>query len=256
MLLNDLVEAGVGHVAVLLEHKLPHSPKRVDVILCGTHPRTRQPSYVLVELKQWSRAELVDYDLVHVPAYGADPVLHPVEQVRRYCSYLVDSTPALADQPHLVHGIAYLHNAGGPSIASLKQLPTGNGKRLVDDVVIGEWRRAWNAKPGRRVPDAPESYYWATDERGFHQVGCIYTAQGFEYDWAGVIFGPDFVRRDGKWVALRKHTHDPAVRKADEAHFAALIRNTYKVLLTRGMQGVCAYSTDAETQAFLEEMMG
>ncbi|MEU4087664.1 DNA/RNA helicase domain-containing protein [Streptomyces aureus] len=24
-------------------------------------------------------------------------------------------------------------------------------------------------------------------------MGCIYTAQGFEYDWSGVIFGPGLV---------------------------------------------------------------
>ncbi|WP_433471613.1 DNA/RNA helicase domain-containing protein [Saccharomonospora azurea] len=110
------------------------------------------------------------------------------------------------------------------------------GKRLVDDVVIGDWSPPWNAKPEKRVPDAPELR--ASDPRGFGQVGCIYTAQGFEYDWAGVILGPDFVRRNGRWVARCEHSRDPAVKKADELPFAALIRNTYKVLLTRGMCGV------------------
>ncbi|NYH77243.1 hypothetical protein FHR84_000557 [Actinopolyspora biskrensis] len=133
-------------------------------------------------------------------------------------------------------------------------IETEHGKRLVDDVVIGDWKRPWNAKPEKRVPDAPESYFWASDERGFGQVGCIYTAQGFEYDWAGVIIGPDLVRRDGQWIARRDHSFDPAVRKADEIHFAGLIRNTYKVLLTRGMSGVCVYSPDPETQEFLEQV--
>jgi DUF2075 family protein len=32
------------------------------------------------------------------------------------------------------------------------------------------------------------------------------------------------------------------------------VRNTYKVLLTRGMKGTGVYSTDAETQEFLERM--
>ncbi len=31
---------------------------------------------------------------------------------------------------------------------------------------------------------------WASDPAGFGQVGCVYTAQGFEYDHAGVIIGP------------------------------------------------------------------
>jgi hypothetical protein len=38
--LADLQEAGLGHVEVLLEHKLPYSPKRVDALLCGVHPKT------------------------------------------------------------------------------------------------------------------------------------------------------------------------------------------------------------------------
>lgn len=125
---------------------------------------------------------------------------------------------------------------------------------LVADVEIGNWRRPWNAKPGKRVTEAPESYYWASDERGFGQVGCIYTAQGFEYDWAGVIFGPDFVRRGDEWVARPERSHDPAVKRATPPQFRALIRNTYKVLLTRGMRGVCVYSTDPETQEYLESM--
>jgi hypothetical protein len=127
-------------------------------------------------------------------------------------------------------------------------------KTLVDDVVIGEWHRPWNAKPEKPVPGVPASHFWASDTRGFGQVGCIYTAQGFEYDWSGVIFGPDFVYRSGSWLARPEFSHDPAVKKADELHFQALIRNTYKVLLTRGMQGACLYSTDPETQKFLESM--
>ncbi|MGW4352260.1 caspase, EACC1-associated type [Nocardia sp. NPDC004582] len=132
--------------------------------------------------------------------------------------------------------------------------PQGGTKMLVNDVKIGEWERPWTAKPDKRVPDAPDSYYWASDDRGFGQVGSVYTAQGFEYDWAGVIFGRDYVRRGDNWVAQHEFSHDPAVHRASNARFDELIRNTYKVLLTRGMQGVCIYSADPETQAYLETM--
>ena len=37
------------------------------------------------------------------------------------------------------------------------------------------------------VGGTPPSALWATDPAGFDQVGCVYTAQGFEYDWNGVI---------------------------------------------------------------------
>lgn len=103
------------------------------------------------------------------------------------------------------------------------------------------------------MPGVPPSHFWASDPRGFGQVGCIYTAQGFEYDWSGVIFGDDFVRRGDAWVARREFSFDPPVKRAGE-EFPALIRNTYKVLLTRGMKATAVCSTDPETHQFLERM--
>jgi hypothetical protein len=578
--LADVVQAELGHVEVLLEHRLPYTPKRVDALLCGVHPTTGRPSYVLVELKQWTTAESVGDDLVRVPQYGDQPVLHPAEQVRRYCQQLVDFTPMLAREADGVYGLAYLHNAaaegwrlkryrideygrlytrderqalidrlrsllstdpatrtdarraadallkaatepskqllkhasdevrqreqfvlldeqqvaystveqavqlakdentktavivlGGPgsgkSVVALSLLgdlsragrrvmhATGSSsftntlrkivvgsrstraqqlfvyfnsfigeeknsldvlicdeahriretsvnrftkaakrasakrqvqelidiarvpvflldehqvvrpgemgteaeiskaaldlgcqvrvvrlegqyrcggsvlyeqwvqrllgldprppvrwseltagtddtyrvaalptpaaleswltaqnpgstdtariaagycwrwsdpvvvdgtKTLVDDVVIGDWKRPWNVKPDKPVPGAPASHFWASDERGFGQVGCIYTAQGFEYDWSGLIMGDDFVRRGDCWVARRDRSFDTPVKKASDEEFPALVRNTYKVLLTRGMKATAVFSTDPETQTFLEEM--
>ena len=78
---------------------------------------------------------------------------------------------------------------------------------LVADVKIGDWKRPWNVKGDRAVGgDAPTAALWATEPGGFSQVGCIYTAQGFEYDWNGVIIGPDLVIRDGMLgFAARDH---------------------------------------------------
>jgi uncharacterized protein len=93
------------------------------VILCGEHPGTHEPSYVVVELKQWSRAHVLD---------GADDVcvleglgerLHPVEQVRRYCTYLADFAAILSDHPERLGGAAYLHNATDLDVDSLWHLP-------------------------------------------------------------------------------------------------------------------------------------
>ena len=39
-------------------------------------------------------------------------MLHPAEQVRRYCRQLVDFTPDAGDGDGGVYGLAYLHNAG------------------------------------------------------------------------------------------------------------------------------------------------
>ncbi len=134
--------------------------------------------------------------------------------------------------------------------------PRADGS-LVPDVRIGEWARPWNLKSDRAVGGAPPSPLWATDPAGFGQVGCVYTAQGFEYDYAGVILGPDLVWRESRWVTQREGSKDPALRsrtQVSDTDFDRLVRNVYKVLLTRGMQGVGIYSTDPETQRHLASL--
>jgi len=121
---------------------------------------------------------------------------------------------------------------------------------LVRDVKIGGWSRPWNLKGQRSVGGAPAAALWATDPAGFGQVGCVYTAQGFEYDYAGVIIGPDLVWRDDAWVMVRSANKDPDFRnakKVDDIQADRLIRNVYKVLLTRGMRGVIIHSVDRQT---------
>lgn len=133
-----------------------------------------------------------------------------------------------------------------------------NDQELVPDVTIGDWRRPWNVKSDRAVGTAPPSSLWASAEGGFGQVGCVYTAQGFEYDWNGVILGPDMVRRGDRWVFDRSANKDPDFRnrsKVSDEQFAQSVRNVYKVLLTRGMRGTVLYSTDAETQDFLQTLV-
>lgn len=129
---------------------------------------------------------------------------------------------------------------------------------LVPDVVIADWARPWNVKGDRSVGSAPPASLWATSDGGFGQVGCVYTAQGFEYDWNGVILGPDLVWRGDRWVSQREQNRDPDFRnraRVPDDEFAGLVRNVYKVLLTRGMVGTVVTSTDPETQDMLERVV-
>ncbi|WP_229712163.1 DUF2075 domain-containing protein [Streptomyces daqingensis] len=128
-----------------------------------------------------------------------------------------------------------------------------NDGSLVEDVVIGDWRKPWNAKT--IAPGAPASSLWATEQGGFGQIGCIYTAQGFEYPWNGVIFGSDLVWRNDRWESNKAESWDGSLTRTSPQEFHQLVRNTYKVLLTRGMAGTVLYSTDPETQAKLRSLV-
>jgi hypothetical protein len=130
------------------------------------------------------------------------------------------------------------------------------GEALVDDVRIRDWARPWNNPEERAIGDIPARSLWATQPGGFGQVGCVYTAQGFEYDWNGVIFGPDLVWRHDRFESDKSASRDPAFRgKRAEAGFDSFVRNVYKVLLTRGMVGTVIYSTDAQTQRYLHDLV-
>jgi DUF2075 family protein len=134
-------------------------------------------------------------------------------------------------------------------------LPRPDGT-LEDDVVVGDWRRPWNAKgdTARLAAGIPKSDYWASDPRGIDQVGCVYTAQGFEFDYVGVIFGEDLVYRPGRgWVGQPQFSKDSFVRRSgtDLASFTDYVRHTYRVLLTRGLRGCYITFLDERTRDFV-----
>jgi DUF2075 family protein len=134
--------------------------------------------------------------------------------------------------------------------------PTDDG-RLVPDVRIGDWSMPWNSSSEKYVDGAPPRALWATDPAGIDQVGCIYTAQGFEYDWAGVIIGPDVKFLDGHLTTDNRANKDRGVPRSSltEEQASPYIRNSYKVLLTRAMTGAIVYATDPQTQAYLKELV-
>ncbi len=126
---------------------------------------------------------------------------------------------------------------------------------LEPDVRVGDWSMPWNAKSEARrlAPGIPKSDFWANDPGGLEQVGCVYTAQGFEFDYVGVIFGPDLVYRtlDGGWVGQHDQSHDRVVRRSvTDLEFTDFVKSTYRVLLTRGLRGCYVYFTDAPTRDF------
>jgi DUF2075 family protein len=123
------------------------------------------------------------------------------------------------------------------------------------DVVIGEWKKPWNVKSDRSIGGYLSGELWAIDPKGFDQIGCVYTVQGFEYDWNGVIMGPDLVWRTDKWVAIPSGSKDPAMKGVDPSNYERLIKNTYKVLFTRGLVGTYIYSVDEETQNYLRSLL-
>jgi hypothetical protein len=112
--------------------------------------------------------------------------------------------------------------------------------RLVPDVKVGAWQAVWIAKPdaGALASSIPTSKFSASDPNGINQVCCVYTAQGFEFDYVGVIWGRDLRWNPGTndWTGDPSESHDSLVKRSG-ARFTGLVKRTYRVLLTRGLKG-------------------
>lgn len=135
--------------------------------------------------------------------------------------------------------------------------PNSDGT-LVPDVRLGDWAMPWNAKAdsGALAKGIPKSDYWASQPGGIDQVGCVYTAQGFEFDYVGIIFGLD-LRYDwstNDWVGDRTKSEDAIVRRSKD-RFVDLVKNTYRVLFTRGIKGCYVYFMDEDTRRFFQSRM-
>ncbi len=108
---------------------------------------------------------------------------------------------------------------------------------------------------------------WAIDPDSVNEVGCIHTSQGLEFDYVGVIIGPDMkyenrkvmcdynerAKTDNSLKGIKKlYQQNPgkALRIADE-----IIKNTYRTLLTRGQKGCYVFCVDKNLSYYLKSRL-
>lgn len=100
-------------VQIAIEYNIPQTSKRVDFIIIGSD-HTGQDNIVIVELKQWSRAQKVDDDMhFSVRTYLANDnriVCHPSYQAYSYSRFLVNYSQIIQDNDIALVPCAYLHN--------------------------------------------------------------------------------------------------------------------------------------------------
>ena len=123
---------------------------------------------------------------------------------------------------------------------------------ILDD---GQYKAKWNL----RCTQLPADYSWLNDPQSVNEVGCIHTCQGLDLNYCGVIIGKDLYYRDGKirYNKSQNAMSDQAsgIHNADNALAERLIRNTYHVLLTRGMKGTFVYCEDVQLREHLKSLI-
>lgn len=140
--------------------------------------------------------------------------------------------------------------------------PTGNTRNDTNfhEITIPEhnFEISWNLDGGEA---------FAIGENSINEAGCIHTVQGLEFDYVGVIIGDDIryenghiltdytkrAKTDTSLNGIKKLANEQGQDKADIIA-DAIIKNTYRTLMTRGMKGCYIYCTDSQLSAYFKEL--
>ena len=129
-----------------------------------------------------------------------------------------------------------------------------------NDIIIPEYNfgMKWNL--------ASDGNIWIISPKSVNEVGCIHTCQGLEVDYVGVIIGDDFIVRNGEIITNpeKRAKSDASIKgykkglkedlKSSKAKSDAIIKNTYRTLMTRGMKGCYVYFIDKETEQYFRKI--
>lgn len=150
----------------------------------------------------------------------------------------IKAKDALNNKSRLVAGYCYDWNV--------------KNKRGPVDIVLddGAFQACWN--------DPDRGQIFAIDPKQKDMVGCIHTVQGLEFDFVGVIIGKDMRYENGGVITdpsqVSKDDNSSGIRRCKDKTLAdSLIRNTYKVLLTRGQKGCYVYCEDPGLREYLKQ---
>lgn len=130
------------------------------------------------------------------------------------------------------------------------------------DVTIPKYQfgMSWNL--------SDKSQTFAIEDSSINEAGCIHTVQGLEFDYVGVIIGDDLVYRDGEIVTdvTKRASTDQSIKgykklmqenpEETKKTLDRIIKNTYKVLMTRGMKGCYVFCTDDALRDYIKRMIG
>lgn len=234
---------------------------------------TLQDIGTVAEIRKWAfdqKSEVIEEELVsQFRCNGSDGYLAWLDntlEIRETANFDmegIDYDIRILDTPEEVRDLIYEKNRGRNKSRLLagycwNWISEGKNRSDVYDIQIGDFKMSWNLG---------NTSTWAIDEESVSEIGCIHTAQGLEFEYAGVIIGDDMIYRDGHIVTdyTKRAKTDQSVKgikkmaKEDPAKAAEtadmIIKNTYRTLMTRGMKGCYVYCTDRQLSDHLKELL-
>lgn len=126
-------------------------------------------------------------------------------------------------------------------------------------VRVGDFSMPWNnQRKSTEKKTAGLQLSWAERPQTIDEIGSIFTIQGFDLNYAGVIIGPSVKYRDGKIIFDPSESWNPNVKNkrtlkdgSKQSFAEELLKNQLNVLLTRGVHGLHIYAVDRELREAL-----
>lgn len=197
-----------------------------------------------------------------------------------YISWLDDVLQIKETANSHYFGVDYdfrIYNDPNEMLKMIEKLNQVNNKSRLLAGYCWEWPTGGRHNTKHKEITIPEHHFeiswnlsdsiWAIDPNSVNEAGCIHTSQGLEFDYVGVIIGPDLRYENGQVTidytkraktdqslkgikTLAKKDPEQAQTIADQ-----IIRNTYRTLMTRGQKGCFIFCTDSELNAYFKERL-
>lgn len=108
----------------------------------------------------------------------------------------------------------------------------------------GEYKMPWNTTSTK--------YTWAEKPETVNEAGSIYTIQGFDLNYVGVVLGPsvqydatkdEIVIDTSKYMDKGAYTGTEGIANVNEAK-EKIVLNSINILMKRGIKGLYIYASD------------
>ncbi|EXK27522.1 hypothetical protein FOMG_16067 [Fusarium oxysporum f. sp. melonis 26406] len=127
--------------------------------------------------------------------------------------------------------------------------------RTAFDIAIGDTQLRWNST----------ATDWISSSNALEEVGSIYTVQGYDLNYVGVIIGLDlrfdtvrkrlFAHRNSYLDKKGKENNPTLGRTYSDDDLLWFITQIYAVLMTRGVRGTYVYACDPRLQEYLKGLI-
>ena len=115
------------------------------------------------------------------------------------------------------------------------------------DIKIDNIKLKWNSS----------SVDWVNSENAINEVGCIHTTQGYDLNYAGIIFGNEITydKAKNEIEILKENYFDKNGKQSinDPQELKDFIINIYKTIMLRGIKGTYVYVCDKPLRDYFSE---